>query len=61
MGANESARQAGSNDTILDPWLTPDGFAVGMLSPTAVLSGPSFSTDIQHTVCCKAYAAYYTM
>ena len=32
MGANESARQAGSNDTIPDPWLTTDGFAVGMLT-----------------------------
>ena len=31
MGAKESARQAGSNDTIPDPWLTTDGFAVGML------------------------------
>ena len=31
MGVNESARQAGSNDTIPDPWLTTDGFAVGML------------------------------
>ena len=32
MDANESARQAGSNDTIPDPWLTTDGFAVGMLA-----------------------------
>ena len=31
MGANESARQAGSNDTISDPWLITEGFAVGML------------------------------
>ena len=31
MVENESARQAGSNDTMLDPELETDGFAVRML------------------------------
>ena len=30
MAANESARQAGSNDTIPDPWLTTDGLMVNL-------------------------------
>ena len=35
MGANESARQAGSNDT--DPVLNTDGFAVRILGTILVI------------------------
>ena len=46
MVANESAGQAGSNDTMLDPKLVTDGFAVRMLDIRLMASGPTSSDQV---------------